>query len=372
MKGRKRVLLTGSGGFIGAHCVEYFLDNTKWDLICLDSFRHKGTHRRTQDVVGEEKLKEAMASGRLLMLKHDLSVPIDPQLENLIMDRQIDDRGNIVESKLDYIINMASESAVERSVDDPTPCLRNNYELVINMLEFARRVKPSIFYQVSTDEVYGEAQPDQAHTEWDVIMPSNPYAASKAAQEAVAISYWRSYDVPVVLTNTMNNFGEGQDPEKFIPKIVKMVASGKEMPVYADMAEADRADFISNHQEGDEFWNIGARYYLHAKNHADVFVFLSQFEPAMYRDGALRPDRYNVCGDVEFNNLEMAQMIAKFVGKELKYKLVPSESARKGYDRRYALDGTCLRKMGWKMPLTFEESIEQVVRWTLNNPHWAV
>lgn len=104
---------------------------------------------------------------------------------------------------------MASDSAVERSTSDPVACLWNNYELTINMLEFARKVKPSIFYQVSTDEVYGEALPGQ---------PSNPYVASKAVQEAVAISYWRSFDVPVVLTNTMNNVGEMQDSEKFLPK----------------------------------------------------------------------------------------------------------------------------------------------------------
>jgi dTDP-glucose 4,6-dehydratase len=363
----KRVLLTGSGGFIGSHCVEYFLDSTEWDLICLDSFRHKGTHRRTIDVVGEKKLNEATKSGRLVTLRHDLCVPIDAQLENLIMGRSIDDRGKMVEKKLDFIINMASESAVERSITDPVPCLRNNYELAINMLEFARRVKPKIFFQISTDETFGEAEPNQAHHEWDVIMPSNPYAASKAAQEALAISYWRSYNVPVVITNTMNNYAQGQDPEKFIPKIIKMVALDQEVPVYAEKTSPDS---LWNHQEGGDYWNIGTRFYLHAKNHADVFVFLSQFEPALYSKGAKRPDKYNVCGDVELNNLEIAQLIAKIMGKNLKYKLVSSESIRSGYDRRYALDGSLMKKLGWKMPLTFEQSLEGVVRWTLDHPHW--
>jgi dTDP-glucose 4,6-dehydratase len=250
---------------------------------------------------------------------------------------------------------MASDSAVERSTQDPVACLRNNYELTINMLEFARRIKPSIFFQVSTDEVYGQAKPNQSHVEWDVILPSNPYAASKAAQEAVAIAYWRTYDVPVVLSNTMNNIGEWQDPEKFLPKIIQSVATGKEVPIYGDSEES-----------------IGSRFYLHAKNHADVFLFLSKLKPAMYNEGAERPDRYNVCGDVELNNLELAKLIAEFVGKDLKYKLVPSESARKGYDKRYALDGGKLTRMGWTPPISFRDSVKQIVDYTLANPHWSV
>jgi len=344
----KRILLTGIGGFIGAHCLEYYLEKTDWHIIGIDSFRHKGTYSRLNEVCDSKEWRD-----RVQLFNHDLAVPIDEQLENQIMARTMNDRGQIVEQKLDYIINMASDSAVERSTTDPVACLRNNYDLVINMLEFARRVKPKIFYQVSTDEVYGEAKPGQSHKEWDVIMPSNPYAGSKAAQEAVAISYWRTYDVPVVLTNTMNCIGEWQNPEKFLPKIIQYVATGKEVPIY-----------------GDSPTSIGTRFYLHAKNHADVFMFLSQFSPALYSQGAERPDRYNVCGDVELNNLELAEMVAGIVGKPLKYKLIPSESARKGYDKRYALDGSKLKELGWVQPLSFKESLERIVTWTLENSHW--
>ena len=354
---RKRVLLTGIGGFIGAHCLEYFLNNTDWEIIGLDSFRHKGSFRRVEEAnkrhLDHVKDTSTMAE-RFNIYCHDLVAPIDPQLESLILNRRIVD-GEVVEDKLDYIINMASNSAVERSTDDPTECLRNNHDLVVNMLEFARRVNPDIFFQVSTDEVYGEAKPDQAHVEWDVILPSNPYAASKAAQEAIAIAYWRTYDVPVVLTNTMNNIGEWQDPEKFLPKIIQFVSQGKEVPIY-----------------GDDPASIGTRFYLHAQNHADAFVFLSQFNPAMYADGADRPDRYNICGDTELNNLEMAQLIADIMGKTLNYRLIPSESARRGYDRRYALDGSKMTRKGWTPPVSFRESLKRVVEWTLANQHWLV
>jgi dTDP-glucose 4,6-dehydratase len=353
----KRVLLTGIAGFIGSHCLQYWLDNSDYEILGLDSFRHKGYGSRIEEIkkqVGDKFYQ------RVKIYSHDLTVPIDPPLENLIMGRRLDDRGVVNEKPIDVIVNMASDSAVERSTSDPTHCLRNNFELEVNMLELARRIKPRMFVQVSTDEVYGEAPPlpSPGHKEWDAIMPSNPYAASKAAQEALAIAYWRTYDVPVIITNTMNIVAEMQDPEKFLPKIVQFVATGKEMPVYADKV-------------GDD-WKIGSRVYLDAKNKADAILFLMKHNVSRYSLGAKRPDRYNICGENELNNLELAQLVAKIMGKELNYKLIPSESARPGYDRRYALDGTKLRDMGWQAPIPFEETIQRIVSWTLKQQEWLV
>jgi dTDP-glucose 4,6-dehydratase len=270
---------------------------------------------------------------------------------------------------------MASDSAVERSTTDPTHCLRNNHELAINMLELARRIKPELFIQISTDEVYGEANPDPkdpGHKEWATIMPSNPYAASKAAQEAMAISYWRTYDVPVVLTNCMNIIGEWQDPEKFLPKIIGYVSQQKEIGIYADVVDRQVYDEDRDVEEEGKCWSIGSRVYLHARNKADALVFISNLKPARYSQGAARPDRYNICGDDELNNLELAQMVAAVMKKDLKYKLIPSESARPGYDRRYALDGTKLRDLGWKPPMNFRESLKRIVDWTVKHQEWAI
>lgn len=341
----KRILLTGASGFIGSHCLKYFLENTDWHIVALDSFRHKGTYSRLSEI--------DIDFNRVTLLKHDLSVPFDDVLINKIVDYKVGKKS----SKIDYIINMASNSAVERSVSDPGDCWRNNCELIFNMLELSRKLEPEIFFQVSTDEVYGDCPESYSHPEWDVILPSNPYAASKAAQEALAVSYWRSYDVPVVITNTMNTIGVWQDKEKFLPKIIWKIATDQVMEIYSDKLE-------------DGSLKIGSRYYLHAQNHADIFVWLSNKSPARYSNGNLRPDRYNIVGEVELDNLDLAQAVAKIMGKELKYKLTPSESARKGYDRRYALDGLKLKSMGWRQPIDFWKGLESIVEWTLKNPWW--
>ena len=335
----KRALLTGAGGFIGAHTLAHFMHNTDWHLVCVDSFRHKGkTDRIAEMLEAHPDWRE-----RCSVVTHDLAAPFS--------DKLVDRIGNI-----DYIINMASESHVDRSIDDPVPFVENNVALVLNMLEYSRKIKPEIFIQVSTDEVYGAA-PTHDHPEWDVILPSNPYSASKAAQEAIAISYWRTYGVPLIITNTMNNFGEMQDPEKFVPMLIKGIHNG---------------DTVTIH--GDEKF-IGSRFYLHARNHADALLFLiKQGEPAKYVDNneIVFPDRYNVVGDTEKNNLELAQEIAELVGEPLKYKLMDFHSTRPGHDRRYALDGRKLYDMGWKPPVEFKESLAKTVEWTLENKQWML
>lgn len=350
----KRALITGSSGFVGHHCLEYFLEHTDWEMVCTHSFRHKGSVLRLSE--------SNLINERTTHILWDLNSPFDYPTENIIFGRTIDDRGKLQEKKINYIINIASDSAVERSTSDPTSCLNNNWHLMVNMLEFARKC-PGLesFIHISTDEVYGEAG-EQPHKEWDIMLPSNPYAASKAAQEALAIAYWRTYNLPIVIINCMNIIGERQDKEKFIPKIIENVCLGKEMPIYAE----------SEHR-------IGSRVYLYAKNLADAILFVTKISPKRYSEyvqsghtAGSRPDKYHVCGEREVNNLELAQMVARIVNKPLKYKLVPSESIRPGYDRRYALDGSKLRNLGWNPPYSFEESLERIVKWTINHPHWVV
>lgn len=332
-----KVLLTGGGGFVGSHCLEYFIEKTDWMIYVLDSFRHKGTYTRIP------------ANDRVKVFNHDLIVPIDRPLENMLMERDLN--GN--EVPIDYIFNLAADSAVERSISEPGKCWFNNCALIYNMLEFARQVKPKLFVEFSSDEVYGEAK-DQPHKEWDAIVPSNVYSASKAAMDDLSIAYYRTYDVPVIITTCMNIVAERQDKEKFLPKLIWKVATGQTMEIYGEKN------------------NIGSRFYIHAKSVADALIFLANKKPSLYKDGADRPDRYNIVGDIELNNLEVAQYVAKLLGKPLEYKLIPSEEARRGYDRRYALDGSKMASLGWKHPVKTLDGIEKIVHWTMENPHWII
>ena len=208
--------------------------------------------------------------------------------------------------------------------------------------------------QISTDEVYGPAPLGYAHQEWiDQHLPSNPYSASKAAQEDVAFSYWRTYGVPLAITNTMHIIGETQDTEKFFPMTMKKILSGEKMTIHG------------NPETGE----IGSRFYLHARNQADALLFTLQQNFPAYGEVDM-PLRYHIVGEREVDNLEMANLIADAMGKKLNYEVVDFHSSRPGHDLRYALDGSKIADVGWKAPISLEESIQRTVNWTLAHPEW--
>lgn len=332
----KRVLLTGVGGLVASHVLRHLMENTDWEIVGIDSFRHRGkTDRIVQQLDGLDK-------SRYINLVHDLTVPISDQLNKKI-------------GHIDYVLNLASESHVDRSITDPRPFVENNVHLILTMLDWARIAKPEKFIQISTDEVYGPMY-DLPHSEGNPHRPSNPYSASKSAQEDICYSYWRTFNVPIVITNTMNLFGAMQDVEKFIPMIIKTVNEGGTVSVHAD-------------KDGTP----GTRFYLHARNQADALLFLlKNHTPSLYPATDL--DRFNIVGEREISNLELAQQVAEYVGKHLKYKLVDVHSQRPGHDRRYGLDGAKLANLGWKAPIPYEESLRSTVEWTLRpeNDSWLI
>ncbi len=331
----KRCLLTGASGFFGSHLLRHLLMNTDWDIVCIVSWKHKGTPERVENALnGQDK-------ERVTIIRHDLEAPLTEYTKRRL-------------GKIDYILNIASNSHVFRSIENPEEFVIGNTLLAFNMLELAREIKPELFLQFSTDEVYGVAPIGINYKEWSSIVPSNPYSASKACQEAIAISYWRTYDVPLIITNTMNLFGETQDAEKYTAKLIKKIYNGEEVTVHG--------------KEG----NIGSRFYLHARNGADAVLFIIKNLPShkYIEDEITLPDRYNVVGDIEMDNLELAKMVAKILGKDLKYRLENFHSTRPGHDRRYALDGNKLKSLGWKAPMGFEESLRNSINWTLLNKQW--
>lgn len=335
----KRVLLTGAGGFVGCHTLIHLLHNTDWDIVITDSFKHQGKIDRINEVLKPHP----QYKDRVTLIVHDLTVPFSKQTIHTM-------------GKIDYIISMASESHVDRSITDPRPFVENNVSLMLTLLEYAREYPVQKFLQVSTDEVYGPAGPGYAHKEGEPHRPSNPYSASKAAQENICYSYWRTYDMPIIISNTMNIIGEMQDPEKLVPRTIQAVVTGQELPIF-----------------GDAKGNVNStRIYLHARNQADALLFLLRTViPASFLNGE-EISQYNIVGDKELTNLEMAQLVAKFAGKELNYKVVDFHSARPGHDRRYALDGAKIAELGWKAPMSFEESLKSTVEWTLNHGEWTL
>lgn len=335
------LLLSGASGFVGSHVLRHVLTETDWTIACPVSFRHKGLPARITSAL-EDRPDWWQ---RVDVVHCDLSAPIDP----MTFDKLGGDR-------CDYLLNVASESHVDRSISDPVPFVTNNVSLVLNVLEAARYMpRLQKLIQVSTDEVYGPVPQGYDSREWDPVVPSNPYAASKAAQEAIAVSYWRTYGVPLIITNTMNIIGEMQDPEKFVPMTIKRALSGETMLIHST-------------PDGTP----GSRHYLHARNQADALLFLLR-EPLAdirYGQGVTRPYRFNIVGEREVDNLTMAQMVAEFAGRELNYELVDFHSSRPGHDLRYAMDGSRIEALGWKAPIPLEDSLRKTVEWTLAHPEW--
>lgn len=351
-----RLLLTGAGGFLaGHHFLEHVLATTDWDVVATDSFRHRGTTDRITQVLCGPASRPIRAfdtpwCDRTLVLTHDLTAPFSGQATARIGG----------EGGLDFLIAMASQSHVDRSITDPVEFCENNFAVALNTLELARQLRPKAVVMISTDEVYGPCAPGYGHREWAPILPSSPYAASKAAQEAVAISYWRTYGVPLIITNAVNLVGERQDPEKFIPRTLRAVLAGTEAVIHGSAGD------------------MGSRYYLHARNMADAVVFLlRQGDPVPFaaharpgQESSLEPDRYNVASADRLDNLELAMQIAEVAGMPLRYRLEDFRSARPGHDPHYGLNPGKIAALGWKPPVRFRDSLEHTIRWSMAHREW--
>lgn len=327
----RTILITGSAGFVGSHLVEHILQETDWNIVGLDSLRHRGDTERLSNNTQRYRFETV-----------DLAAPISYRVAEKI-------------GAVDWIVNMASESHVDRSIVQPVEFCQNNVNLALYMLELSKFMNPKKFIQISTDEVYGAAPEGTDHEEWSPILPSNPYAASKACQEALAISWWRTYDVPLIITNTMNMYGERQDKEKFIPMLISKVNNGETVTIHGS------PDYI------------GKRHYLHARNFADALVYLiKENSVTHYKDGheIIKPNRFNVVGDMELDNLEVAKAVSHILGKPLHYELMDFHNARPGHDRRYSLDGTKMADFGWKQPKDFHTALSKTIEWTLKHPEW--
>lgn len=334
----KRVLLTGVGGFVGAHMLAHIMKETDWHVVAVDSFRHKGKTDRVADLL--DVYPEYRQ--RMTVVTHDLTAPISD-----VLDRRI--------GHIDYVLSIASESHVDRSIEEPRPFIENNVSLILTLLEWARARKETDpiekFLHTSTDEVYGPAY-DVDHKEGAPHRPSNPYSASKSAQEAICYGYWRTYGLPIMITNTMNMIGQLQDTEKFVPKIIKAIQEDGTVKVHVS-------------PEGTP----GSRYYLHARNQCDAQVYiLNNIEPTQYP--SLDLERFNIVSDDEIDNLQMVDLVADILGKKPKVELQNFHESRPGHDLRYGLDGTKMKELGWAPKVSLDEGLKTTVNWYKEHKEW--
>lgn len=324
-----KIVVTGGLGFIGHHFVEHIIRKTNWIVYIIDKLSYASR--------GFQRLKSSnlFSCNRLVIFTYDLNLPISEGIKLEIGE------------DVDYIVHMAAETHVDNSIADPVNFINNNIQSTLSILEYSKEL-PLLkkFFYFSTDEVYGSALNGVSYKENDAMNPTNPYSASKASGEHICTSYINTYKLPIVIINCMNAMGERQHVEKFIPKCVQMILNGETILIHAD-----------------ETCTVpGSRSYIHARNISDAVMFL-------INKGEIG-ERYNITGEREINNLDLALLIGKLMGKEIKYELVNFHEQRVGHDLVYRLNGEKLEKLGWKAPVSFEESLRHTIEWTLNNKDW--
>ena len=336
----KRILITGGGGFIAHHLINRVLQQTDWEVVTIDRLDYSGNLNRLHDLLQDRTASERK---RVRTIFHDLKAEINPMLEADI-------------GPVDIVAHLAAGSHVDRSIERPMEFVMDNVVGTCNILEYARRQDNlERFLYFSTDEVFGPAPNGVKYDEYDRYNSTNPYSASKAGGEELAVAYQNTYSMPIYITHTMNVFGQRQHPEKFIPLCIRKARDGEVITIHSDESKTIP----------------GSRHYIHAEDVADATLFLLKNDQTVNvsNNTGVKCPKFNICGATELNNLELAQMIANAQGKELKYELMDFHSSRPGHDLRYALSGERMKQMGWT-PQPVEDRIAEVVQWTLNNPRW--
>lgn len=357
----KKILVTGGTGFIGSHLVEHLLKNTDWDITILDRLDTASSPNRLLGIDGWDIFKT-----RVNFVWWDLKAEI-----NTLISKQLG-------GPFDYIAHLAAGSHVDRSITEPMSFFMDNCIGTVNLLLYAKsgglkgehvselsdviNYGDSKFLYFSTDEVFGPAPMSDEFTgykEWDRLNPNNPYASAKAAAEMAVISFANTYQFPCVITNTMNVYGERQHPEKYVPLVINKVLKGEKLFIHANKEKTQ----------------AGKRHYLHARNICAATLWT--LENGKLLDGSAKQGRYNIVGELEVDNLEMAKLISEYTnewvrdnggeGKDLNYELVDFHSSRPGHDLRYALNGEHLASEGFSYPVSFHQSLRKMVRWTLDH-----
>jgi len=343
MANKKTILITGGGGFIGHHFVEGLLKKTDWDIVILDALTYAGNLNRLTDIDIWDKEKH-----RVKFVWHDLRAPISDTTHKMIGD-------------LDFIWHLAAESHVDRSLEDSRPFVMSNVLGTANLLEYVKKYQPSLkkFVTFSTDEVFGPAPSGVDYKEGDTCNPSNPYSAAKEGEEAISKAFAFSFGLPIMITRTMNVYGERQHPEKFIPKTVSAILKNEPVSIHGLPG------------------NISSRKWIHARNVCDALIFLldrGEIIEKKYQNDSSH-GVYHIVGE-ERNVLDLANRISEIIrGKKLEegeIQYIDFHSTRPGHDLRYSLSGEKLKNMGFEYPMKLKESFDKMIKWMIKpeNQKW--
>ena len=325
---KEKVLVTGGAGFIGHALIEELLISTDYDIVSLDRLDHAGNLNRLGDLLE----KNPQWKERLKVVWHDLKAPFNDFTINKI-------------GQVSHILHLAAASHVDRSILYPLEFVMDNVVGTCNILDYARLhcKNLKLFLYFSTDEVFGAAPMGVMFKEDDRYNAGNPYAATKAGAEQLCVSFENTYSLPMVITHTMNVYGPRQHPEKYIPLIINKILRGEKLQIHANSALTEASK----------------RHYLHSKDIAQAVLFLM----SNHKIG----EKYNIVGDKEVDNLELALKISKIMGMPLDYELIDPTVTRPRHDFRYSLCGKKMERLGWKQKISLEDGLQQTINWTLKN-----
>lgn len=309
-----KILVTGGAGFIGSNFVRYWLNKyPDSDVVVLDKLTYAGRRENLHDVLGH-----------IQFIQGDICLQED-------VDRAM--------QECRMVFNFAAESHVDRSITGAGAFVHTNVWGTHVLLEAARRHKVERFIQISTDEVYG-SRLQGSFTEKDALNPSSPYAASKAGADVLALAYFKTYNLPVVIPRSSNNFGPYQYPEKLIPLFILNALGSKPLPVYGD--------------------GQNVRDWIYVQDNCEAINLVAQKGAS----GGI----YNIAAKNEKENLEVIHAILECLARP--EELIQFVQDRPGHDRRYSLDTTRIEQLGWRSSTRFEDALKETIRWYQGNEWW--
>lgn len=337
----KKILVTGGAGFIGHHFIDYVLKHTDWLIVCMDRLDPAGDLNRLSKVGSSDSDRR-----RLSVCFHDLRAEVNSEVSKSLLtgNRSFDGR------PFDYVVHMAAGSHVNRSIADPMSFIMDNVVGTANLLDFCRKIPGSLanngkIIYFSTDEVFGPAPANVSFSEWDRFNPNNPYSASKAGGEALCSAYANTYGLPIIVTHTTNVFGERQHSEKFIPLLIRKILCKEYVQIHAS----------SNKTESS------SRFYTYVDNVSSAIMHLLKNGELL--DGTDTVGKYNISGEQDISNLDLAHLVAKMLDRELLYEMVSFCPERPKHDMRYAVSDSALRSLGWEPEVSFDEGIRRTVQY---------